>query len=425
MEELFTILSKGIASNDYVAVTSVFMDHGDTTGGGRHHSWLTVGQGEQRSVAAHFVHAAVTSPTFLPRAFDNADVQDVMVTALSHLPATVEQAADNTLRQQLFDYMVAQDDPDYATAARILGAMRMETEPTVAAQAGGGGGGNGNGNNNGNNNNVYYMSPAARTDVYVKIAECFLAEDEIAESDAAVQKAGQVVENIQDREQHQALILRYKSTYARVLDANRKFLQAAQRYHDLSQSSTDLIDADDLLHLLGRAATCAVLAPSGPQRQRVLGHIYKDARLRQLDGLDDFQTHATILKKMVTHQVLRPDELTKFEATLAEHQKAIMGDGLTIMERGVVEHNMIAVSNLYRSIYVTELARILGVDARKAEKIASSMILEGSLHGSIDQVEGLLEFEAEESPEQTWDRSITSFCIELNNVTDRVKASAQ
>jgi COP9 signalosome complex subunit 4 len=352
-------------------------------------------------------------------------VQNVMVTALSHLPATVEQAADNTLRQQLFDYMVAQDDPDYATAARILGAMRMETEPTVAAQAGGGGGGNGNGNNNGNNNNVYYMSPAARTDVYVKIAECFLAEDEIAESDAAVQKAGQVVENIQDREQHQALILRYKSTYARVLDANRKFLQAAQRYHDLSQSSTDLIDADDLLHLLGRAATCAVLAPSGPQRQRVLGHIYKDARLRQLDGLDDFQTHATILKKMVTHQVLRPDELTKFEATLAEHQKAIMGDGLTIMERGVVEHNMIAVSNLYRSIYVTELARILGVDARKAEKIASSMILEGSLHGSIDQVEGLLEFEAEESPEQTWDRSITSFCIELNNVTDRVKASAQ
>jgi COP9 signalosome complex subunit 4 len=406
MEELFSILSKGIETNNYAALSSVFSDSG-------RNSWLTVGQGEQRSVAAHFIHCCVTSPTFLPKAFDNAELQHVMVTALSHLPATVEQAADNTLRQQLFDYMVAQDDPDYATAARILGAMRMETDAA---------GSSGNGNSNGN---VYYMPPAARTDVYVKIAECFLAEDEIAESDAAVQKAGQVVENIPDKEQHQALILRYKSTYARVLDANRKFLQAAQRYHELSQSSTDLIDADDLLHMLGRAATCAVLAPSGPQRQRVLGHIYKDVRLRQLDGLDEFQTHSTILKKMYTHQVLRPEELTKFEATLADHQKAIMGDGLTIMERGVVEHNMIAVSNLYRSIYVKELARILGVDERKAEKIASSMILEGSLHGSIDQVEGLLEFEAEESPEQTWDRSITSFCIELNNVTDRVKASSQ
>jgi COP9 signalosome complex subunit 4 len=109
--------------------------------------------------------------------------------------------------------------------------------------------------------------------VYVKIAECFLEEDEIVESDAAVTKAGSVVESIVNPEQHMALILRYKSTYARVLDSNRKFLQAASRYHDLSQSSGDLIRAEDLLVMLGRAATCAILAPSGPQRQRVLGHV--------------------------------------------------------------------------------------------------------------------------------------------------------
>jgi COP9 signalosome complex subunit 4 len=93
------------------------------------------------------------------------------------------------------------------------------------------------------------------------------------EADSAVTKAGSVVESIQNPEQHVALILRYKSTYARVLDSNRKFLQAASRYHDLSQSSTDLIRSEDLLNMLGRAATCAILAPSGPQRQRVLGHV--------------------------------------------------------------------------------------------------------------------------------------------------------
>jgi COP9 signalosome complex subunit 4 len=86
-----------------------------------------------------------------------------------------------------------------------------------------------------------------------------------------VTKAGTVVESITNAEQHMALILRYKSTYARVLDANRKFLQAASRYHDLSQAQTDMIDADDLNNMLGRAATCAILAPSGPQRQRILG----------------------------------------------------------------------------------------------------------------------------------------------------------
>lgn len=81
------------------------------------------------------------------------------------------------------------------------------------------------------------------------------------------------MESIENPEQHMALILRYKSTYARVLDFNRKFLQAASRYHDLSQSSGDLIRAEDLLLMLGGAATCAILAPSGPQRQRVLGHV--------------------------------------------------------------------------------------------------------------------------------------------------------
>jgi COP9 signalosome complex subunit 4 len=396
MENLTRTINTAIQSNNYAILAGVFSDFGSN-------SWQTVGQGEQRSLAAHFIHAAVTAPSFLPAAFGSSEINQVMVVALGHLPATVEQAADNTLRQKLFEYMVNQEDPDYSGAARILGGMRMEDD----AQS------------------VYYMQPAARTDVFVKIAECFLAEDEISESDAAVQKAGQVVENIPDKELHTALILRYKSTYARVLDANRKFLQAAQRYHELSQSATDLIDADDLLNMLGRAATCAILAPSGPQRQRVLRHIYKDTRLRQLDGLDDFQTHSTILKKMYTHQVLRPDELTKFEASLADHQQATMGDGLTIMERGVVEHNMIAVSNLYRTIYVKELARILGVDERKAEKTAASMILAGSLHGSIDQVEGLLEFEPEESSEQTWDRSITSFCIELNLTVDAIKAGTQ
>lgn len=247
----------------------------------------------------------------------------------------------------------------------------------------------------------------------------------IAESDAAVTKAGSVVEGIAHPEDHMALILRYKSTYARVLDANRKFLPAAQRYHDLScLSATDLLDKDELLTMLGRAATCAILAPSGPQRHRVLGHIYKDKRLGQLSARDDFATHSKILEKNYMHQILKKEELVQFEGSLAPHQQALMGDGLTIVERGVIEHNMIAVSMLYRSIYMKELANILGVDERKAEKTASTMIMEGSINGSIDQMEGLLEFHTDESPQSFCDGSITEFCIELNRVTDAIKAES-
>jgi COP9 signalosome complex subunit 4 len=124
---------------------------------------------------------------------------------------------------------------------------------------------------------------------------------------------------------------------------------------------------------------------------------------------------------MYKNQILGKEELTTFEASLSPHQKAVMGDGLTLMERGVVEHNMIAVSRLYQSVYISELGRILGVDARKAEKIAANMIMDGSLNGSIDQVDGLLEFHQGGTPLSNWDKCITDFCIELNRVADTIK----
>jgi COP9 signalosome complex subunit 4 len=384
MDSLSRTIDTAIASKDYASLRSVFSS-----------GWLSVGQGEQRSLAAHLMASVVRADGFLESSMN--ELMNVYVSALKHLPAIVENAADNAVRQALFQHMVAMEE--YSDAARVLSGMRME------------------------DSGVYQMSAADKTDVHVKIAECFLAQDEIAESDAAVNKAGVTVEQIKNKEQHTALILRYKSTYARVLDANRKFLSAASRYHELSQSATDLIDVDDLLVMLGRAATCAILAPSGPQRHRVLGHIANDPRLPALDSLSDFATHGSVLKKMYTYQVLRPTELTQFEASLFPHQKAVMGDGLTIMERGVVEHNMMAIANLYESIYISELAFLLGVSDSKAESIAASMIMDGSLLGSIDQVKGLLEFEINETPSELYDHMVTSFCMELNQVATAIKAS--
>ena len=99
-----------------------------------------------------------------------------------------------------------------------------------------------------------------------------------------------------------------------------------------------------------------------------------------------------------------------------------MGDGLTIMERGVVEHNMIAVGKIYDTIYVSELAVILGVSPERAEKIAANMIMDGSLVGSIDQVEGIVEFDNEDMAQSNWDRSVTNFCMELNRITNLIQA---
>uniref|UniRef100_A0A7S4V835 PSMD12/CSN4-like N-terminal domain-containing protein n=1 Tax=Ditylum brightwellii TaxID=49249 RepID=A0A7S4V835_9STRA len=249
MDRLTQAIDISIQGSDYASLNTIFgssMSHSY----GDERSWQSLGQGEQRTLASYFIKSAVSNASFLQSAFNSPLAMQVMDVTLRHLPTTgVDNAADNKLRQMIFEFKVEQGD--YVGAAVCLDGLRMTDDE----------------------GSPYYMTSAEKCDVYVKIAECYLEEGETVKADGAVTKAGQVVESISDPEQHMALILRYKSTYAQVLDSNRKFLQAASRYHDLSQANTEMIDADDLLRMLGRAATCAILAPSGPQRQRILGMV--------------------------------------------------------------------------------------------------------------------------------------------------------
>ena len=62
----------------------------------------------------------------------------------------------------------------------------------------------------------------------------------------------------------------------------------------------------------------------------------------------------------------------------------------------------------------------------KAEKVAAKMITDGSLSGSIDEMEGVLYFNTlskDESSLLRWDETIITFCGQLNKVTDAVRAN--
>ena len=178
---------------------------------------------------------------------------------------------------------------------------------------------------------------------YVKVAEAFLLEDETVDAENYVNKATAYIGDVVDKH----LQLRYKATHGKVLDANRKFLEAARMFYELSQTPTSLIRSDDLLVLLGKAATCAVLGKAGPQRDRILGLLCKDERLASLDAVDGYGTHAQVLTKMHRQHILRRADLRAFEDGLMEHQKALMADGLTIPQRAIIEHNMAAAFKVY------------------------------------------------------------------------------
>ena len=91
-------------------------------------SWQSLGQGEQRSLASYLIKIVVETPSFLPKAFSSNQMMNVFLETLKHLPATpVEGAADNRLRQMIFDYNV-NEDGDYSAAASVLSGMRMNDD---------------------------------------------------------------------------------------------------------------------------------------------------------------------------------------------------------------------------------------------------------------------------------------------------------
>eukprot|EP00898_Chlorokybus_atmophyticus_P003583 jgi/Chlat1/4225/Chrsp27S04247 len=246
----------------------------------------------------------------------------------------------------------------------------------------------------------------------IKIAQLYLEDDDAISAETYIKKASFLLSTCKE----EALDLQYKVCYARILDAKRKFLEAALRYYELSQLekrelSGQKVDEADLEQALTAAVTCIILAGAGPQRSRVLATLYKDERCTKLPVFP-------ILEKVYLERILRPPEVQAFAQTLKPHQLATLADGSTVLERAVIEHNLQAASKLYTNIGFDELGALLGISAEKAEHVAAQMISQDRIRGSIDQVESLVHFEKDVEELMQWDQQIQSVCFALNSILD-------
>ena len=104
------------------------------------------------------------------------------------------------------------------------------------------------------------------------------------------------------------------------------------------------------------------------------------------------------------------------------HQKATVEDGGTVLDRAVIEHNMLAASKLYKNISFEQLGALLGIDAAKAERIASAMLIEQRLQGSIDQVEQLIHFASEGRSDalHAFDTQIEHLCLSVETIANAI-----
>lgn len=221
-----------------------------------------------------------------------------------------------------------------------------------------------------------------------------------AQAESWVARAGRREESAGDNGARREL----KRAYAGVLDGKRRFVEAALLYYELSQA-----EEQGRMEALERAIACAVLAGMSPQRSRILTMLYKDGRSGRV------RTPLRIaLEKVHLEKVLRPEEATELEGLLLPHHLAPGPDGLRVSQRAVLEHNLLSVSKLYRSVRLEQLASMLGVEPSHAERIASRLIADGSIGGRIDQRAGLLRFRHPDSS-SLLDSRVRSLCKRAND----------
>lgn len=216
--------------------------------------------------------------------------------------------------------------------------------------------------------------------VWIRITRNYLEVDDTTLAEQYLNKAKNVIYTVDEKD----LNLHFKLCQARIQDASRDFLAAAQGYQDIS--FMPIIAEEERLHTLSMAINCAVLAPAGPARSRMLGKLYKDERVTSLKEFG-------ILENMFLDRLLSPDEVSRFAEGLATHQLAQTSDGSNVLSKAVVEHNLRGASRLYKNIGFDALGILLGLDADKAEETTARMIEQGRLVGRIDQIERVIWFD--------------------------------
>lgn len=324
-----------------------------------------------------------------------------------------EQAS--SLRMQLASLLEAEED--WNEAARVLLAIPLDS---------------------GHRN----VSDHFKLSIYVRIARLLLEGDDPVAADMYLKRASMIIHNVpgalpkqyqqqQQQEQQAAegssaarpddvteasdapvasgskhkledpkvLGLQYRLSQARVYDSQRRFSEAAIRYHELSYVAD--IDEDDRAMMLSAAVTAAILSPAGPQRARTLATLMRDERTPSLPQY-------TILSKVFLDRVIRPDEIASFEKLLSPHQiaklapssapgpassssttaegKAMRHAPSTVLDRAMIEHNVLSASRLYDNITLAGLGALVDLSPEGAEDIARKMIMQGRLKGWIDQV---------------------------------------
>ncbi|GAA5862614.1 hypothetical protein JCM1840_002613 [Sporobolomyces johnsonii] len=304
---------------------------------------------------------------------DREQRKEVMRMSLDKLQPRVSSFEEQvcTLREQYADLLEA--DEEFPEAAKVLIGIPLES---------------------GSRPDEYKLK------VYIRIVRLFLEEEDSTSADTYFNRASLLAHSAQDLETQ----LQFKLCQARMFDFSRRFAEAASKYHEISYVTA--LAEEERLQALSAAIVCAVLAPAGPTRSRILSSLYRDERSAQTP-------HSTILSKMYLDQMIRPAEVSSFASSLQLHQLAQLPPSQavvisssasaetgkkgpeTVLDRAMMEHNVLAASRVYNNITFDGLGLLLGLRPSAAEAMARTMIQQRRLRAMLDQIDGLIVFDVD------------------------------
>lgn len=214
---------------------------------------------------------------------------------------------------------------------------------------------------------VWYVNTA---EFFLAISESGLASQQIKRAHTLISELSKLPSGVGSSRDITLTILRFKTCYARILDAERKFHEASLRYMELSQTTFDVMKDSDRLKSLEYAISCSILSKAGPSRSRILGLLYSDERSKNLQNY-------SMLEKTFKERIISKDEVSNFEKMLSEHQRADTSSGRTVLMNSMIEHNLLAGSKIYRNIRFDQLGTLLGIEpyevgSTRTHRLASS-----------------------------------------------------
>ncbi|KAG2554061.1 hypothetical protein PVAP13_9KG638600 [Panicum virgatum] len=198
------------------------------------------------------------------------------------------------------------------------------------------------------------------------------------------------------------------------LDSGIRMLDDTNKLSKCVQIARLYLEDDDAVNAEAFINKASFLVTNS--QQEVLNLQYKVCYARILD-----------LKRRFLEAALRYYDISQIEQRKIgdeeiDENKALLPDKSTVLDRAMIEHNLLSASKLYTNISFDELGTLLGIDPRKAEKIASRMIYEDRMRGSIDQVEAVIHFDDDTEELQQWDQQISGLCQALNDILDSMSS---